>query len=79
MTVTAVPSDPLIGTIIVSLPSGQVLNVLEEDCFEDFKLGQFVHHGENLLHKLDGKGSQLLTLQAFGGTPKAHMFARLKL
>lgn len=70
--------DPIIGTLIVSLPSGEVLDVLEEECAE-FKLGQSVHRGENLLNKLDGKGSQLLTLQAFGGTSKAHMFARLKL
>lgn len=73
------PSDPLIGTLTVSLPSGRVLDVLEEECSGEFKLGQSVHPGENLLQKLDGKGSHLLTLQAFAATSKAHMFARLKL
>jgi hypothetical protein len=64
-----------LGTLIVSLPSGRLLDV-QSDLF---KLGDFIRSGDNLLQRLDGKGAQLLTLQAFGGTTRARMFARLKL
>lgn len=66
-----------LGTLIVSLPSGRLLEV--QGCSDLFRLGDFVRPGDNLLQKLDGKGAQLLTLQAFGGTTRARMFARLKL
>jgi hypothetical protein len=70
-------SAPPLGTLIVSLPSGYLLDV-QAGCSEN-KLGNFVRAGDNLLQKLDGKGAQLLTLQAFGGSTKARMFARLKM
>jgi hypothetical protein len=66
------------GTLVVSLPSGRLLDV-QAGCSENVKLGDFVRPGDNLLNQLDGKGAQLLTLQAFGGSTKARMFARLKL
>lgn len=70
--------DASLATLIVTLPSGRLLDV-QAECSEVIKLGDFVRGGDNLLQRLDGKGAQLLTLQAFGGTTKARMFARLKL
>ncbi|KAI6172119.1 Period circadian protein like protein 1 [Aphelenchoides besseyi] len=77
-------SEPsLMGTLVVSLPSGRVLDVsyatqTTTTSANELPLDQFVSIGDNLTEKLDGKGAQVLTLQAFCGSPKPRMFARLK-
>lgn len=69
------------NTLVVSLPSGRVVDVRyasKLDVNHEVHLSEFVAIGDSLRDKLDGKGAQILTLQAFSGAPKPHMFARLK-
>ncbi|KAI6242761.1 Period circadian protein like protein 1 [Aphelenchoides fujianensis] len=70
------------GTLVVSLPSGRVLDVAysaQTATCRPAAVGVLRERGRHSLgEKLDGKGGQILTLQAFCGTPKPRMFARLK-
>ncbi|CAD5215793.1 unnamed protein product [Bursaphelenchus xylophilus] len=68
------PSELFLGTLTVSLPSGEILQVTSESS----KLSEFVDVGGNLLGSLHGKGGRILMMQAFCGGSNPRMYARLK-
>ncbi|KAI1722747.1 PAS domain-containing protein [Ditylenchus destructor] len=67
-----------IGSIVVSLPDGLVLESRPPSENSADSIGHVVRPGDCLLDLLHGKGAQTLLLNAFCGHPKRRMYARLK-
>uniref|UniRef100_A0A914YAR2 Uncharacterized protein n=1 Tax=Panagrolaimus superbus TaxID=310955 RepID=A0A914YAR2_9BILA len=82
---TSTTSDRLWGTVSLSLPDGIITNLWSSDNNSNNNNNRELPNFTNILQKdlnllelLQGKGAQTLLLNAFCGSSKRRMYARLK-